>query len=142
MRPKNTALPELMRGSCYEPSLARKRFQRSRCTSLGLETLYQLPALDIRVGELRTSIVLFAYKAFTDMDRDDRLRATYQHSCLRFVMNEKMTNQSLRNRFKLPADKRETVSRTIRDAIAADRIKLANPDITSPRNRSYVPFWA
>lgn len=103
---------------------------------------YQLPGPDIRVGELRTSVVLFAYKRFKDMDRDDRLRATYQHSCLRFVMNEKMTNQTLRNRFKLPEEKREAISRIIRDATDAGRIKLANPDITSPRNRSYVPYWA
>ena len=104
--------------------------------------VYQLPAPKIHVGELRTSIILYAHKSFSDMDRDDRLRATYQHCCLKLVMNQKMTNQSLRKRFQLPDTKTETVSRMIRDAMTANLIKLADPDITSPRNRSYVPIWA
>lgn len=36
------------------------------------------------------------------MYRNDRVRACYQHCCLRYVMNQKMTNRSLRERFKLP----------------------------------------
>ena len=34
------------------------------------------------------------------------------------------------------------VSRAIRDAVAAGKIKLAAPEQTSLRYRSYVPFWA
>jgi ATP-dependent DNA helicase RecG len=104
--------------------------------------IHQLPAPEIRTGELRTSIVLYAHKKFQDMDNSDRIRATYQHCCLRFVMNERMTNQSLRKRFQLPNERSETVSRAIRDTMKVDLIKLADPDVTSPRNRSYIPFWA
>ena len=103
---------------------------------------YQLPAPDFRVGEVRTSAVLFAHKEFEDMDRNERIRATYQHCCLRYVMNEKMTNQSLRERFKLPEKKSESVSRAIRDSIEASKIKMSDPDATSLRYRSYLPFWA
>jgi ATP-dependent DNA helicase RecG len=103
---------------------------------------YQLPAPDFRVGEVRTSAVLFAHKEFEDMDRNERIRATYQHCCLRYVMNEKMTNQSLRERFKLPEKKSESVSRAIRDSIEAGKIKMSDPDATSLRYRSYLPFWA
>lgn len=103
---------------------------------------YQLPAPDFRVGDVRTSAVLFAHKEFEDMDRNERIRATYQHCCLRYVMNEKMTNQSLRERFKLPEKKSESVSRAIRDSIEAGKIKLSDPDATSLRYRSYLPFWA
>ena len=104
--------------------------------------VFQLPAPDFRVGEKRTSAVLFAHKDFEDMDRNDRIRASYQHCCLRYVMNEKMTNQSLRERFSLPEKKAEAVSRTIRDAVEAGKIKLADPEQTSLRYRSYIPFWA
>ena len=45
--------------------------------------VYQLPAPDFRVSELRTSAILFARKDFEDMDRNDRIRACYQHCCLR-----------------------------------------------------------
>jgi ATP-dependent DNA helicase RecG len=104
--------------------------------------VYQLPAPDIRLGEVRTSVILYAHKSFNDMDRDDRIRATYQHCCLRFVMRQKMTNQSLRNRFQLPDNKTEPVSRAIRDTLDAKYIKVADPTVTSTRYRSYIPFWA
>jgi ATP-dependent DNA helicase RecG len=94
------------------------------------------------VGEVRTSAILFAHKEFEYMDRNERIRATYQHCCLRYVMNEKMTNQSLRERFKLPEKKSESVSRAIRDSIEAGKIKMSDPDATSLRYRSYLPFWA
>ena len=103
---------------------------------------FQLPAPDFRVGEKRTSVVLFGHKDFEDMDRTDRVRASYQHSCLRYVMNEKMTNQSLRERFQLSEKKTESVSRAIRDTVEAGKIKLADPEQTSLRYRHYVPFWA
>ena len=86
--------------------------------------------------------VLFGHKGFEHMDRTDRVRACYQHACLRYVMNEKMTNQSLRERFHLPEGRAETVSRIIRDALAAGRIKLVDPTAASMRYRSYLPFWA
>ena len=34
------------------------------------------------------------------------------------------------------------VSRAIRDALDAGKIKLADPEQTSLRYRHYVPFWA
>jgi len=103
---------------------------------------YQLPAPDFRVGERRTSAVLFAYQDFEKMDRNDRVRACYQHCCLRYVMNEKMTNQSLRERFKLSEDKVASVSQIITATVEASKIKPTDPTQTSTRYRSYVPFWA
>jgi ATP-dependent DNA helicase RecG len=94
------------------------------------------------VSERRTTAVLFAHKEVDDMDGNDRVRACYQHCCLRYVTNERMTNQSLRARFKLPEKRAETVSRIIRESVAAGKIKLADPSATSMRYRSYLPFWA
>ena len=103
---------------------------------------YQLPAPDFRVGERRTSVVLFAHLDIEDMDRNDRIRACYQHCCLRYVMNEQMTNLSLRERFKLPENKTATVSQIIAATVDAEKIKLTDPTQTSTRYRSYVPYWA
>lgn len=136
-RSRNERLADLMRrlGICEEKgSGVDKVIQAAE--------VYQLPAPDFRVGEIRTSAVLFAHKDFEQMDKADRVRASYQHCCLRYVMNEKMTNQSLRERFKLSEKKSESVSRAIRDSIEAGKIKLADPDATSLRYRSYIPFWA
>lgn len=134
---RNERLADLMRrlGICEEKgSGVDKVIQAAEA--------FQLPAPDFRVSEKRTSVLLFGHKDFEDMDRNDRIRATYQHCCLRYVMNEKMTNQSVRERFRLSEKKTESASRAIRDAVEADKIKLADPEQTSLRYRHYIPFWA
>lgn len=103
---------------------------------------FQLPAPDFRVGETRTSVVLFGHQDIEEMDRNDRIRACYQHCCLRYVMNEKMTNQSLRERFKLPERKVATVSQIIAATVDSKMIKVSDPTQSSTRYRHYVPFWA
>jgi ATP-dependent DNA helicase RecG len=102
----------------------------------------QLPAPDFRVGERRTSAILFAHRPIEDMDRNDRIRACYQHCCLRYVMNQKMTNQSLRERFKLAESKTATVSQIIVATVDSKKIRVADPNQISTRYRSYLPFWA
>jgi ATP-dependent DNA helicase RecG len=107
-RSRNERLADLMRrlGTCEEKgSGIDKVIQAAEA--------YQLPAPDFRVGERRTSAVLFAHLDIDEMDRNDRIRACYQHCCLRYVMNQQMTNQSLRQRFKLPGGKVATVSQII-----------------------------
>lgn len=103
---------------------------------------FQLPAPDFRVTDTHTVVVLFAHKPFDRMDRNDKVRACYQHCCLKYVMNEKMTNQSLRERFKLSGAKADQVSRIIRETISAGQIKPDDPDNASKRYIKYVPFWA
>lgn len=134
---RNERLADLMRrmGICEEKGSGVDKV-------IHAAEVYQLPAPDFRVGERHTKAILFSHKEFEEMDRNDRIRACYQHCCLRYVMNQKMTNQSLRDRFKLPEKKTESVSRVIRDTMDTEIIKLADPTITSLRYRSYVPFWA
>ena len=56
--------------------------------------VYQLPAPDFKVGELRTTAVLFAHQEFADMSKRDRIRACYQHCCLLYVSGQRMSNQT------------------------------------------------
>ena len=109
---------------------------------IALAEAWQLPAPDFRTGEQNTSVVLFAHKSFDEMDRKERERACYQHACLRYVSNQKMTNQSLRERFRLPEYKADAVSRIISDAVNDDRIKVYEPESRSRRYAKYVPYWA
>lgn len=104
---------------------------------------YQLPAPDFRATEHRTQVILFAQKSFNEMDRNDRIRACYQHCCLCYVMNQKMTNRSLRERFGLAENKTVTASQIIAATIEAGEIKLdAKNTSSSPRYNRYIPFWA
>jgi len=57
------------------------------------------------------------------MDRDARVRACYQHCALKWVMSERMTNQSLRERFHLEEGKAAVASQVIAATIGAGLIK-------------------
>ena len=134
---RNERLADLMRrlGICEEKGSGVDKV-------IHAAEVFQLPGPDFRVGEKRTSVVLFGHQDIEEMDRNDRIRACYQHCCLRYVMNEKMTNQSLRERFKLPDNKVTTVSQIIAATVETEKIKVADPSQTSTRYRNYVPFWA
>ncbi|MFQ6611424.1 MAG: ATP-binding protein [Fidelibacterota bacterium] len=92
---------------------------------------FQLPALDFRIKSHQTTAFLFAPIPFDNMDRSDRIRACYQHCGLKYVNNEKMTNESLRERFRLKSSQSETASRIIKDTLAEGLIKLDDPTNTS-----------
>lgn len=103
---------------------------------------FQLPAPDFRVGELRTTAVLFAHQDFAAMSKTDRVRACYQHCCLMYVSNQRMSNQSLRERFGLPESKAATVSLVIGAAKEGRVIKADESETSSTRYARYLPFWA
>jgi ATP-dependent DNA helicase RecG len=134
---RNERLADLMRrmGICEEKSSGIDRVVQAA-------EAFQLPAPDFRTGHRRTVVAIFGPRPFEDMDRNDRVRACYQHCCLRYVTGEKMSNQSLRDRFKLPEEKAETASRIIRDCTDAGLVKLDNPESGSKRYARYLPFWA
>jgi ATP-dependent DNA helicase RecG len=103
---------------------------------------YQLPAINVLVNENRTNIVMYSYKVINDLDKKEKIRACYQHACLKYVSNEKMNNQSLRERFKIEEQNAAIASRIIRDAIEEGVIKKDDPDSKAQKYASYIPFWA
>ena len=103
---------------------------------------WQLPAPDFRSTNEHTNVILFAHKSFDEMDRKERVRACYQHACLLYVSNQKMTNQSLRERFNLAGTKADAASRIISDAVSAGVIKADDPENRSKRYAKYLPYWA
>ena len=104
--------------------------------------LFQLPAPMFRSGERHTTVVLFSFKKFQDMDRDDRVRACYQHCCLKYVSNRKMANETLRERFKIDAKNSAIISRIIGDTLKRGLIRYEDPESVSKKYVKYVPFWA
>jgi predicted HTH transcriptional regulator len=104
--------------------------------------LFQLPGPDFLVTESHTKVVLYAYKKLSRMDKNDKIRACYQHACLRYVSNEQMTNTSLRERFKIEEKNYAVASRVIADTIKAKLVKPYDPESKSRKHARYVPFWA
>ena len=60
---------------------------------------------------------------------------------LPFVTRDFLTNTSLRERFGIKTNNKATVSRHIREAVAAGAIKPFD-EHAPPKLRKYVPFWA
>ena len=104
--------------------------------------LLQLPAPYFHAGHRRTFVTIYGPKDFEEMDRDDRIRACYQHSALKWVMSERMTNQSLRERFQLPESKSAVVSQIIAATMEAELIKPDEKVGSSRKYARYLPFWA
>ncbi|MDP2887114.1 MAG: ATP-binding protein [Ignavibacteria bacterium] len=105
--------------------------------------LFQLPPPAF-LGETEDylKVVLYAHKPFGQMQKEDRIRACYQHSCLRYVSNERMSNQTLRGRFKISDKNYPIASRIIAETIKAGLIKPSDPESSSRKFATYVPFWA
>ncbi|MFN0177416.1 MAG: ATP-binding protein [Gemmatimonadales bacterium] len=136
-RSRNERMADLMRrlGICEEKGSGIDKMVHAAEVS-------QLPAPAFIVDSVRTTCILFGQRAFSRMTRDDRVRACYQHCCLRYVLREATTNQSLRARFGLPDAKAESVSRIIKDAIASGLIRQEAATKGSRKFARYVPYWS
>ncbi|MEH6467003.1 MAG: ATP-binding protein, partial [Porticoccus sp.] len=135
-RSRNEGIASLMRrvGICEE--------RGSGIDKVVIQTeLYQLPAPLFEKIETNTRVVLFSYREFKCMDREERIRATYLHCVLRYLNREAMNNTSLRERFAVEAKNSAMVSRIIKQALADNRIVPYDQSAGS-RAMRYLPWWA
>lgn len=135
-RSRNEALASFMRriGVCEE--------RGSGIDKVVVQTeLFQLPAPLFETTDQHTCAVLFAHRAFREMDKTDRNRASYLHACLRYVQRDYMTNTTLRERFGIDEKNSSMVSRIIKDTIEAGLIRCHDETVGS-RARKYLPKWA
>lgn len=102
----------------------------------------QLPAPEFTATHGRTVVIVHGHQSFESMNRSDRLRACYQHACLRYVTRQYMTNRSLRERFGLGEDKVAVTSQLISSALQEKFIKPDAGMGESRRHARYLPFWA
>lgn len=103
--------------------------------------LYHLPAPDFSATPQHTRATLFAPRRMSEMDQAERVRACYQHACLCWVSNERMTNASLRKRFGIDDRNYSQASKIISDALEAGLIKPFDPVSKSKKHARYIPFW-
>ncbi len=108
---------------------------------VALAEAFQLPAPLFEVTGDSTRAVLFAHRPLSEMDPKDRVRACYQHACLRYVQRKELTNQSVRERFGIEPQNSASASRLIKEAVEAGRIAPVDPN-AGKKYMKYVPFWA
>lgn len=97
---------------------------------------YQLPAPEFLCGDNYTRVILYSPKSLRQMSKPDKVRACYQHACLKYVSGEYMTNQSLRERLNIDKKNYPIVSRIIREAIKEGVITEYE------KSKMYIPYWA
>jgi len=102
---------------------------------------WHLPPINILVDDLRTTVTIYSYQKLSEMSRKEKISACYQHCCLQYMLNEKMTNQTLRERFEVEEKNYPSVSTVIRNTIRAGLIKDDDPENKSKKYSRYIPFW-
>lgn len=134
---RNERLADLMRrfGICEEKSSGIDQVVEAA-------EIHQLPAPLFLSEYNRTIVVVFGPRSFKKMDRSDRIRACYQHCVLQYVLRRQMSNQTLRERFRLSEGSSNTVSQIITGAIDAGLIKLDPTAASSRKYARYLPVWA
>ena len=133
---RNEALASFMRriGVCEE--------RGSGIDKVVIESeLYQLPAPIFETFDENTLAILFAHKELKDMDKQDKIRACYQHASLRYVQRDYMTNTSLRERFGIDAKNISMVSKIIKDTLDEKQIFIYDESVGT-KARKYIPWWA
>lgn len=109
----------------------------------GLEVeLYGLPPIKFDAGPTHFKVTLFSPRTFAQMSQQERLSACYQHAVLKHFSDGALTNQSLRERLKMPEKQRSMVSVLIQEAVDQELIKPADPENKSKKFAEYLPFWA
>ncbi|MEO8099209.1 MAG: ATP-binding protein [Acidobacteriota bacterium] len=136
MRSRNERLADFMRrvGICERRGSGIDRVVDAA------ESLH-LPAPYFRATDQRTLSVAYGPRSFDEMDKSERVRACFQHCALKWETGARMTNQSLRERFKLPESKIHLVSQVIASALDAGAIKPDERAGTSKKFARYIPAW-
>lgn len=101
-----------------------------------------LPASRFTKGENFTRIFMYPQKSLSDMTKQEKIDACYQHACLLYENNEYINNQSIRTRFGLDKNQSSVASRIIADTLETGRIKVSDENIVSKKYATYVPYYA
>lgn len=133
-RSRNGALASLMRrfGLCEEMGTGVDKV-------IAAAEQDRLPPPEFRAEANATRTILFGPRRFAEMTTEERRRACYQHTALRFLDGGRMRNATLRERFGVAEHNAAQISGVIRHALDENLIRPA--DSARPRS-GYVPFWA
>lgn len=104
--------------------------------------LFGLPPLKFEETENSFKVTMFSPRKFAEMSNDERIEACYQHSIIEYYGNGGFNNASLRRRFGMHDKQIAQISKLIKEAIAAGRIKSKDPESESKKFSLYIPYWA
>lgn len=106
----------------------------------GIESMF-LPAVKISKGEEFTRAIIYARKPFSEMTKQEKIDACYQHACLMYEDDVHIDNKSVRSRFNLDKNQSSVISRVIADTVEAGLIKPSEEGNTSKKFATYIPYY-
>ena len=101
-----------------------------------------LPPVKFQMLDDYTKVTLYPQKSLSEMTKREKIMACYQHACLMWEDNEAVSNQSIRDRFKLNKNQAPTATRILADTVEAGFIKSSDDVFQSKKYSSYIPFYA
>ena len=104
--------------------------------------IFNLPPLKFEDLSNIFKVTIYSPKKYQDMSQDERIRACYQHCVLKYLANEKMTNQTFRKRLKVAETNYSLASKIIKQAVKEGKIKRGDPSNKSTKYTYYIPSWA
>ena len=133
-RSRNEALASLMRrmGLCEEQGAGIDKV-------VAAVEEARLPPPEFRAEAAATRVTLFGPRRFADTTTEERLRACYQHSVLRYLGGGRLRNATLCDRLGVHRRNAAQISGVIRQARRKGLIRPADP--ARPK-AGYLPFWA
>ena len=100
-----------------------------------------LPAPQFMNYPESTKVMVRGFVPLERMSTNEKIWSCYLHACLKYSMNEMITNASLRERFGVSSSSKASISRIIKTSIEKGLIKPFETN-TAPRYMKYIPFWA
>lgn len=101
----------------------------------------KLPPVKFEKSETHTRVFLYPAKKLSEMNKNEKIRACYQHACLMYEDGKELNNQSLRERLGIDKNNSYVASRIIADTFSSGLIKYADPDTISRKYATYIPYY-
>lgn len=102
---------------------------------------WKLPAPKIEKQDNYTKVILYSWEKISNLSKEDRIRACFQHCIIKYILKDYMTNSSFRERMNL-SEKQYTVSSAIiSQTMELWLIKVLDPENKANRYTKYVPHW-
>lgn len=132
---------EILAAAFRRYNICEERGSGFEKTVIAIE-LFGLPPLKFEEFENAFKVTLYSPRKFAEMSNEERIEACYQHSIIMYFGEGGFNNTSLRKRFGMHDKQAAQISKLIKEAIDAGRIKPKDPESESRKFSLYMPYWA
>jgi predicted HTH transcriptional regulator len=102
---------------------------------------YGLPPVEFTRSDQHTKVSMFPLKTLSEMSKEEKIMACYQHACLLYEDRKAINNQSVRERFGIDKNNSAVASRIIADTVESGLITLSNENSVSKKFATYIPYY-